>query len=65
MFAFVFAFARGKWTLSPYSDQANAKISFDDCRLFSDLFRLFFDLFHFRFLFRSVWIGLKAGDYGS
>ena len=27
------------------SHQAKAKISFDDCRIFSDLFRLFFDIF--------------------
>ena len=38
-----------------HQEEVNTKISFDDCRPFSDLFYLFFDLF--RVLFRLIWMG--------
>ena len=41
-----------------HSHQANAKTKnvFDVLKLFNDLFRLFFDLFHFHVRFASLWV---------
>ena len=38
-------------------ENTGAKFSFGDCRIFNDLFHLFFDLFRFRPHFRLVWLG--------
>ena len=39
--------------------ETKAKFHFDVCRLFCDIFCLFFDFLHFRYRFRLLWIGPK------